>query len=162
AGSSARSRPGRRAGPRGGSRPTPPRARARSCFGWGRAPPPPSTSAPTRARPSSWWRPTSWGIHGRRSSPCAPPSRRVRGQRRARYVAGFPEAASPEEGARYWALTPEEVELSAGEESARLSPAALRIDPATDPLAAMAGDVCAHMNDDHAEAVALYCEVFRG
>ena len=31
-----------------------------------------------------------------------------------------------------------------------------------DPIAAIAAGVCKHMNEDHADALALYCEVFGG
>ena len=43
-----------------------------------------------------------------------------------------------------------------------LDPDGLRLDPARDPLAAGAPAVVAHMNEDHRDALLLFCRAFRG
>jgi hypothetical protein len=83
---------------------------------------------------------------------------------RARYVARHPEGDHflRKLDFRVYALVPEHVRLIGGFgriawfEAAALSPVAL-----PDPLAPCAADVLAHMNDDHAEVLALYCAAFR-
>jgi putative heme iron utilization protein len=79
---------------------------------------------------------------------------------RARYLARVPQAAGYFETHDFqlWELAVEEVRLIAGfGQIGWLEGAAVRRDPAQDPLAPDAEGICAHMNQDHADALRTFC-----
>jgi putative heme iron utilization protein len=79
---------------------------------------------------------------------------------RARYVARLPQARQyfQTHDFQLWELAVEELRLIAGfGRIAWLDGGAIRRDPAQDPLHGEAAGICAHMNQDHAEALATYC-----
>jgi heme oxygenase (biliverdin-IX-beta and delta-forming) len=84
---------------------------------------------------------------------------------RARYFSRHPKAARTAAGHdfHYYVLSIEEARFIGGfGEIHWLAAEALLIDPAQDPLRPHQAAICKHMNDDHAEALSLYCRHFRG
>ncbi len=84
---------------------------------------------------------------------------------RARYLARHPEAARTAAGHdfRFYSLAIEEARFIGGfGKICWIAASALLLDPAQDPLAKASAGICAHMNGDHAEALALYCRALRG
>jgi putative heme iron utilization protein len=84
---------------------------------------------------------------------------------RARYVARHPEGEGflRKLDFRVYALVPEQVRLIGGFGRIAWLPGSVLVpDPARDPLHAEAAGIVAHMNQDHAEVLSLYCAAFRG
>ena len=84
---------------------------------------------------------------------------------RARYLARHPQAGRTARGHdfRFYALTIEEGRFIGGFGKICWVPGpSLVIDPSLDPLLPHRDRICQHMNDDHAEALALFCQRFRG
>jgi putative heme iron utilization protein len=83
---------------------------------------------------------------------------------RARYLERTPSAAGYAEAHdfHFYRIVPEHVRFIGGfGKIFWLQPEKLRVDPASDPLAGAASGVIEHMNDDHAEAIQLYCRAFK-
>ena len=83
---------------------------------------------------------------------------------RARYIARHPEADGylTKLDFRVYVLAIEHVRLIGGfGRIAWLPASAVREVPESDPLLAHANDILAHMNDDHADVLALYVRAFR-
>ncbi|HVR64457.1 MAG TPA: DUF2470 domain-containing protein [Polyangia bacterium] len=79
---------------------------------------------------------------------------------RARYLARHARARDyfKTHDFQLWELAVEELRLIAGfGRIAWLPGAVMARDPDADPLRADAADICAHMNDDHADALATFC-----
>ena len=84
---------------------------------------------------------------------------------RARYLARHPQAGRTARGHdfRFYALTIEEARFIGGfGEICWVPGPSMVIDPSLDPLLPHGELICQHMNDDHAEALALFCHRFRG
>jgi len=84
---------------------------------------------------------------------------------RARYLARHPQAGRTARGHdfRFYALTIEEARFIGGfGEICWVPGASMVIDPSLDPLLSHRDLICQHMNDDHAEALALFCHRYRG
>jgi len=79
---------------------------------------------------------------------------------RARYLARIPDAESyfQTHDFQLWEMTIEEARLIAGfGKIGWVEGATIMRDPARDPLRADAEGICAHMNDDHADALQTFC-----
>ena len=84
---------------------------------------------------------------------------------RARYLSRHPQAARTAGGHdfRCYVLQLEEARFIGGFGKICWVPGqAMIVDPALDPLRANKERICQHMNDDHAEALTLYCRRLRG
>ncbi|MCK6547921.1 DUF2470 domain-containing protein [Myxococcota bacterium] len=84
---------------------------------------------------------------------------------RARYLARVPGAVGYQNAHdfHFYALRLEHVRYIGGfGRIFWLEPGELRVDPAQDPLAAGARGIIDHMNEDHADALKLYCHAFKG
>lgn len=83
---------------------------------------------------------------------------------RARYLERVPSSASYAEAHdfHFYRIVPEHVRFIGGfGKIFWFAPEKLRLDPALDPLAASAAGIIEHMNDDHGEALQLYCRAFK-
>jgi len=83
---------------------------------------------------------------------------------RARYLARIPDAASyfQTHDFQLWELAVEEARLIAGfGKIGWVDGAHIMRDPQQDPLRADAAGICAHMNDDHADALRTFCDARR-
>jgi putative heme iron utilization protein len=81
----------------------------------------------------------------------------------ARYVARLPTASSYEQTHDFslWRMTVERARYIGGfGKIFWIEGAAFELDPAQDPLLAVAGRVVEHMNQDHADALVTYCQAF--
>jgi putative heme iron utilization protein len=79
---------------------------------------------------------------------------------RARYLARIPDAESyfQTHDFQLWEMTVEEARLIAGfGKIGWVEGATIMRDPLHDPLRPEADGICAHMNEDHAEALATFC-----
>ena len=84
---------------------------------------------------------------------------------RARYLARHPQAGRTAGGHdfRFYALTIEDARFIGGfGEICWVPGKSMVIDPSVDPLHPYQELICQHMNDDHAEALALFCHRLRG
>ena len=83
---------------------------------------------------------------------------------RARYLARHPQSARTAGGHdfQHYQLSIEEVRFIGGfGRICWISSQSMMIDSRQDPLAPHAAGICQHMNDDHAAALALFCQRFR-
>lgn len=83
---------------------------------------------------------------------------------RARYLERSPAAASYVEAHdfRFYRILPEHVRFIGGfGKIFWFTPDKITLDPATDPLAKAASGIIEHMNDDHSDAIQLYCRAFK-
>ena len=84
---------------------------------------------------------------------------------RARYLARHPQAGRTARGHdfRFYTLSIEEARFIGGfGEICWVPGPSMVIDPSLDALLPHREPICQHMNDDHAEALALFCRRFRG
>ena len=84
---------------------------------------------------------------------------------RARYLARHPQASRTAGGHdfHHYKLSIEEVRFIGGfGKICWIAGAAVALDPARDPLAPHQAGICQHMNADHAAALELFCQRFRG
>lgn len=83
----------------------------------------------------------------------------------ARYLARHPQAARTAAGHdfRFHSLSIEEARFIGGfGKICWVDGAAMLLDPAQDPLRPHSEAICRHMNEDHSEALALFCRHLRG
>ena len=83
---------------------------------------------------------------------------------RARYLARIPDAETyfQTHDFQLWEMTVEEARLIAGfGKIGWVEGATIMRDPLGDPLRAEAEGICAHMNDDHADALGTFCRARR-
>jgi putative heme iron utilization protein len=84
---------------------------------------------------------------------------------RARYLARHPHATRTARGHdfRWYALSSEEARFIGGfGEICWVAGSSMIIDPSTDPLRPHRDGICEHMNVDHADALALFCQRMGG